>query len=206
MIAVVGLLLTTIGGNDVTNSRVQMSSRLAAEETQDLQGVWLSDYYLDSYRILFAGEREGERIDVQLHTRAHLLSYSLQAQGRTPTVPATKPHYAGGLGAVDGVLPELQAPLEPEYGGMGRTAELICAYPWPQGCDYWIEVARCESTLGQDPDAYADWNPYVGVFQIWVGHGYGREWLKDDANNTLAAWELSHEGTYTGAWWHCQWQ
>ncbi len=86
------------------------------------------------------------------------------------------------------------------------TEALICAYPWPQGCDYWIGMARCESTLGQDPNAYADWNPYVGLFQIWEEHGYGREWLKDDANNTLAAWELSHEGTRTNPWPVCQWQ
>ena len=67
-------------------------------------------------------------------------------------------------------------------------------------------MAQCESTLGQNPNAYTDWNPYVGLFQIWVGHNYGREWLKDDANNTLAAWELSHEGTRTSPWPWCQWQ
>ena len=84
--------------------------------------------------------------------------------------------------------------------------QTICSYPWPQGCDYWLEVVQCESTLGEDPNAYTDWNPYVGLFQIWIGHGYDREWLKDDTNNTQAAWEVSHEGRYTGAWPYCQWQ
>ncbi len=97
---------------------------------------------------------------------------------------------------------------KPIYSGASRQTEgvegLICAYPWPQGCDYWIGVARCESTLGEDPNAYADWNPYVGLFQIWIGHNYERGWLKDDANNVLAAWELSHEGTRTSPWPYCQ--
>ena len=145
-----------------------------------------------------------ETLDVSPTTLA-----DLRTQGRASTPAATEPTSDSGaeaVGAVDGVFNKLQAPLEPQYGGMGRTAELICAYPWPQGCNYWIGIAQCESTLGEDPDAYTDWNPYVGLFQVWIGHGYSREWLKDDANNVLAAWELSRGGTYTGAWPYCQWQ
>lgn len=120
----------------------------------------------------------------------------LQAQGGTPTATtlANAPRERG-----DGSD-------SPEDKAQDGTANLICAYPWPQGCDYWIEVAACESTLGLDPWAYDERNPYTGLFQIWEGHGYGYEWLINDANNILAAWELSYGGTYTGAWPYCQWQ
>ncbi len=130
---------------------------------------------------------------------------NLQAQGRTPIGTATKPNTrATRVEGVDGVrdttIEENQASISSRPG----VADLICAYPWPQGCDYWIGMARCESTLGQDPWAYDDRNPYVGLFQIWIGHNYERGWLEDNANNILAAWELSHEGTYTGAWPYCR--
>ena len=36
---------------------------------------------------------------------------------------------------------------------------LICAYFWP--CEEALRIAMCESTMGQNPDAYADWNPSV---------------------------------------------
>ncbi len=135
-----------------------------------------------------------EVVDVQLHTQAHLqVSPTAEAKDLGAPTDSTKDVALG--------VQELPIPTVAE-----EVTSLICAYPWPQGCDYWIEVARCESTLGQDPNAYADWNPYVGLFQIWVGHNYGREWLKGDANNVLAAWELSHEGTRTSPWPWCQWQ
>ncbi|KKN69306.1 hypothetical protein LCGC14_0443010, partial [marine sediment metagenome] len=139
-------------------------------------------------------------IDVRLTTLA-----DLQAQGGTPTGASAKPNIkvAGGVG-LDGarytVVEENPAPVSGRRG----VEELICAYPWPQGCNYWIGIARCESTLGQDPNAYADWNPYVGLFQIWIGHNYERGWLEDDTNNVLAAWELSHEGTRTSPWPYCR--
>ena len=82
--------------------------------------------------------------------------------------------------------------------------DTICSFDWPQGCAYWIAIAYCESTLGTDPWAYDVRNPYTGLFQVWSGHGYGFAWLTDDANNTLAAWELSHEGTRTSPWPYCQ--
>ena len=74
----------------------------------------------------------------------------------------------------------------------------------PYGADYWITVARCESSLR--PSAIGYGGAYVGLFQVWLGHGYGYDWLLDPYNNTLAAWKLSHEGTYTGAWPWCQYQ
>ena len=118
---------------------------------------------------------------------------NLRAQGGTPTTKALADvPRERGYGADT-----------PEDKAQDGTAALICAYPWPQGCDYWIGVAWCESTLGQDPWAYDDRNPYVGLFQVWIGHNYERGWLKDDANNVLAAWELSHEGTRTSPWPYC---
>ena len=72
-----------------------------------------------------------------------------------------------------------------------------------------IEVAWCESTMGQDPNAYADWNPNKGAFQIWEGHlpyltrVAGITDLLDDAQNVEAAWILSEQGT-TWKRWACQ--
>ncbi len=81
---------------------------------------------------------------------------------------------------------------------------IICTYPWPQGCEYWIRLGLCESSLSPHAIGYA--GRYVGVFQVWLGHGYGYDWLLDPANNTLAAWELSYGGWYTGPWPVCQYQ
>ena len=142
-----------------------------------------------------------EGIDVPPHTLAHM-----QAQGRasaTSTEELDKVHREERLdGDRDSLLEEGSFRI-PSQGG---TAELICAYPWPQGCYYWIAVAVCESTLGTDPWAYDERNPYTGLYQVWEGHGYGYAWLIDDRNNVLAAWELSHEGTRTSPWPYCQWQ
>ena len=135
---------------------------------------------------------EGQTVDARLITLA-----DLQAQGRTPTESTEEE------AAKDDIVGGSKVYIYEDAAGI---AEAICAYPWPQGCDYWIGIARCESTLGQDPWAYDDRNPYIGLFQVDEAHGYGREWLKDDANNTLAAWELSHEGTRTSPWPYCQWQ
>ena len=141
-------------------------------------------------------------VDVPPHTLA-----DLQAQGRTPTEATTQPRFPpGSKSSESGTVSEVAPETEAGHRGTPGVEGLICAYPWPQGCNYWTGIARCESTLGQDPSAYADSNPYVGLLQIWVGHGYGREWLKVDANNVLAAWELSHEGTRTSLWPYCQWQ
>lgn len=81
---------------------------------------------------------------------------------------------------------------------------IICSFNWPQGCAYWIRLATCESSLRPSSIGYS--GRYIGLFQVWTGHGYGFNWLLDPYNNTLAAWELSNGGTYTGAWQVCQWQ
>ena len=73
----------------------------------------------------------------------------------------------------------------------------------PYGADYWIAVAMCESSLR--PDAIGYGGVYVGLYQIWLGHGYGYDWLLDPYNNTLAAWGLSREGTVITPWPNCQW-
>ncbi len=79
---------------------------------------------------------------------------------------------------------------------------IICSFDWD--CDYWIAVAFCESSLG--PSAIGYEGVYVGLYQVWLGHGYGFDWLLDPYNNTLAAWELSKEGTVTSPWPWCQYQ
>ena len=81
---------------------------------------------------------------------------------------------------------------------------VICSYPWPQGCDYWIAVAFCESSL--NPLVIGHGGGFVGLYQIWLGHGYGYDWLLDPANSALAAWELSDGGTNTAPWPICRWQ
>ena len=81
---------------------------------------------------------------------------------------------------------------------------IICSFDWPQGCEYWVGIAECESTLSPSSIGYR--GAYVGLFQVWSGHDYGYSWLLDPYNNTLAAWELSDGGIYTGAWPYCQWQ
>ncbi len=81
---------------------------------------------------------------------------------------------------------------------------IICAYPWPQGCDYWVAVAFCESSLQPSAVGYA--GQYVGLYQVWLQHGYPSDWLLDPYNNTQAAWELSYGGWYTRPWPVCRYQ
>ncbi len=98
----------------------------------------------------------------------------------------------------------LSRPVAP--AAIDSIEALICSYPWPQGCDYWVRICDCESSLGTDPWAYDPRNPYTGAFQIWRGHGYGHDWLIIDANNVLAAWELSNGGVNTAPWPACRYQ
>ncbi len=81
---------------------------------------------------------------------------------------------------------------------------IICSFVWPQGCGFWLALAVCESTLR--PSVLGHGGNYVGLFQVWLGHGYGYDWLLDPYNNTLAAWELSREGTVTSPWPYCRYQ
>lgn len=85
----------------------------------------------------------------------------------------------------------------------GGVEGIICTYSWD--CTYWVEVARCESTLREKVDT--NW-PYIGLLQIDVSHAYpGRACegldLYDAADNVECAWRLSHGGTYTGPWPNC---
>ena len=79
---------------------------------------------------------------------------------------------------------------------------IVCSYPWPQGCTYWLGVAWCES--GWNPSAVSYTGAYIGLFQIWTAHGYTN--LTDPVANTRAAWELSNGGTNTAPWPWCQYQ
>ncbi len=79
---------------------------------------------------------------------------------------------------------------------------IICSFDWD--CAYWIGVARCESSL--QPSAIGWGGQYVGLYQVWLAHGYGSSWLLDPYNNTLAAWELSNEGKNTTPWPCCRFQ
>ncbi len=102
-------------------------------------------------------------------------------------------------------LPYVERDSEEGYGETTTEVRgIICSFDWPQGCDYWIAIAACESSLQSTSISYKA--TYVGLYQVWTGHGYGYTWLLDPYNNTLAAWELSDGGTYTGAWPYCQWQ
>ena len=88
---------------------------------------------------------------------------------------------------------------------VGATA---CAYPWPRGCAWAVEVVRCESTFRAD----ARNGVYRGWWQIDVNHlnpgaaldGFG--WtvadLYDPMINTAAAWEL-YQLQGPGAWPWC---
>ncbi len=108
----------------------------------------------------------------------------------------------GGRG-VDEPTP-MPRPVPPYVTAPNSIEGIICAYPWPQGCDYWIAVAFCES--GLYPGAIGYGGAYIGIFQIWAGHNYPYDWLLDPYNNTLAAWELSKEGTVTSPWPYCRFQ
>jgi len=104
----------------------------------------------------------------------------------------------------DTVAPPAEALSVVEPAAPNSIEGIICSFDWPQGCDYWIAVASCESSLYARALGFR--SEYVGLLQIWTGHGYAYEWLLDPYNNTLAAWELSREGTYTAPWPYCRWQ
>jgi hypothetical protein len=92
--------------------------------------------------------------------------------------------------------------VETEYRGPQGVEDVICSFDWD--CDYWIAVAFCESSLRPSAVGYA--GRYTGLYQVWLGHGYPHDWLLDPYNNTLAAWELSKEGTVTTPWPYCRYQ
>ena len=101
-------------------------------------------------------------------------------------------------------LPPLPSPAALPVVEESPLRETICSFDWPQGCDYWIAVAACESTLR--PYAVSYGGTYIGLFQVWNAHRYDPGWLLDAYNNTLAAWELSGGGVNTWPWPNCRYQ
>lgn len=75
---------------------------------------------------------------------------------------------------------------------------MICAVFDP--CEGALAVAMCESGLGTNANAYAEWNPNIGLFQLWEGHYRLGFDLYDDYENTLAAYRLSAGGTDWSRW------
>lgn len=130
--------------------------------------------------------------------------------GADTTTATTSSSRPGGLSATPTPVPtdsnEARGAKVPPSSGAHKTIPeleaIVCAYDWPQGCGYWLAVAQCESSFNIRAVGYG--GAYLGLFQIWTGHGY--ENLFDAAANTQAAWELSGEGRYTGAWPYCQYQ
>ncbi len=108
---------------------------------------------------------------------------------------------------MDAGLAALPSPAELPYvepAAPNSIEGIICSFDWPQGCDYWVAVGFCESTLY--PRAIGFGGAYVGLFQVWTGHGYAYDSLLDPYNNTLAAWELSDGGVNVSPWPHCRYQ
>ena len=148
---------------------------------------------------------EGGRAD----TRQPLSRVVSRAQGLDvlPT-PTPTPEVDAALAALPSPaeLPYVEAPTPNSIEG------IICSFNWPQGCEYWIALAFCESSLRLSVVGYA--GAYVGLFQVWLGHGYAYAWLLNPYNNTLAAWELStveiegvkYGGINTAPWPYCQYQ
>ncbi len=200
MIVGLGLLLTTIGGHDG-------DSRNSDPSVHD---GW-RDRFLAGSRVDTAPLGE-EQIDVQLHTQAKLLSYSMQEQGSTSTAATGKPTGAAQENELlDGVWDTAIKVGSTPSSGRAGVEGLICAYSWPQGCDYWIAVFACESSL--DPTKDTNW-PYIGLGQIDVelhhdlilSMGYTIEDMHLAEPNLAVSWRLSHDGTRTSPWPWCQWQ
>ena len=65
-----------------------------------------------------------------------------------------------------------------------------------------LRIAMCESTMGQNSNAYAPWNPNKGAYQIaaWAHPEYDANMLLDDAYNVRAAYEISQGGTDWSQW------
>ena len=130
-------------------------------------------------------------------------SYLLNREKVDARLATPTPEVDEGLASIPSKLqPGTQLDSKDSKELQTYVRNIICSFPWPQGCEYWIAVAWCESSLR--PSAIGYIGTYVGLFQVWTGHGYGFNWLLDLYNNTLAAWELSNGGTYTGAWPVCQ--
>lgn len=86
--------------------------------------------------------------------------------------------------------------------------EIFCSYDWPQGCGFWLDVSHCESTYRADAvsSAGAYGGYFVGVLQVWTGHGYTIEELKNPATNVAVSWGLSRAGEVLRHWPVCRYQ
>jgi uncharacterized protein YabE (DUF348 family) len=78
---------------------------------------------------------------------------------------------------------------------VGSWRDLVCSYGWD--CDWALAVIACES--GGNPGAYNPAGPFIGLFQIWAGHGSN---LNDPATNIAAAYSLYLSGG-RGHWPNC---
>ncbi len=97
---------------------------------------------------------------------------------------------------IDTVVYYSTAPAPPSIviSSGGVWSDLVCSYGWD--CNWALAVIQCES--GGNSAAY---NPagYVGLFQIWEGHGAN---LRDPATNIAAAYSLYLSGG-RGRWPNC---
>ena len=81
----------------------------------------------------------------------------------------------------------------------------------PYGCQFWIDLATCESTLR--PDVDTNW-PYVGLLQVDVvlhagliaRLGYTLGDMYRASPNLSVGWVLSHSGSNLNPWPWCRWQ
>ena len=97
----------------------------------------------------------------------------------------------------------------PTPAGVG-VEDLICSVfeDSPYGCQFWVNLAACESTLRLDVDT--NW-PYIGLLQIdaelhaglIAELGYSNEDVYSVLPNLRVGRELSHGGTYLGPWPEC---
>ena len=108
-----------------------------------------------------------------------------------------------GLGAsqVAGTREPTPAHVEPEPVYVPpEVTTIIHAVFGPQG-EKAVRVAFCESNL--NPGAVGYGGSYLGLFQIWVGHGYDYWSLFDPTYNAWAAWDLSRGGADWTPWPTC---
>jgi hypothetical protein len=215
-------VLGSKGGNDGAETSLQDGQQLGGWTCQ--YGLWAGgaartgDWQqggcdLQAVSRVAFGLRTGE-VDARL---VPLAETPQLAEGDTAPIGAGEPEH-GSLdgGAVDGAWATGTQDVAVDIGKDGGGAVLpyvtapnsiegiICDRfgDSPYGCDYWIAVAFCESSLRPSAVGYA--GRYTGLYQVWLGHGYPHDWLLDPYNNTLAAWELSREGTVTTPWPYCR--
>jgi uncharacterized protein YabE (DUF348 family) len=127
-----------------------------------------------------------------------LVSRDLTAEWYDPEPVDTVVYYSTAEPAPD---PEpVIEPDEPAYAvsppaSSGDWRDIVCTYGWD--CGWAMAVIMCES--GGNPNAYNPAGPYIGLFQIYGGHGSN---LQDPATNIAAAYSLYLSGG-RGNWPNC---